>query len=82
MLRNCYALYKSIPLPFFGSEPEAITLGKAGTKKNAFVGMERADSVAVYNLTNPAAPVFIKMFATGYTPKGVLFLPAFKRPIQ
>ncbi len=65
-----------------GAEPEAITLGKVGSKTIAFVGMERADAVAVYDVTNPTAPVFIKMFATGDAPEGVLFIPASKSPIQ
>ncbi len=65
-----------------GTEPEAITLGKVGTKTIAFVGMERADAIAVYDVTNPTAPVFIKMFATGDAPEGVLFIPASKSPIQ
>ncbi len=63
-------------------EPEAITIGKVGNKTLAFVGMERVDAVAVYDVTNPTAPVFIKMFATGDAPEGVLFIPASKSPIQ
>jgi DNA-binding beta-propeller fold protein YncE len=65
-----------------GAEPEAITLGKVGIKTIAFVGMERADAVAIYDVTNPTAPVFIKMIATGDAPEGVLFIPASKSPIQ
>jgi DNA-binding beta-propeller fold protein YncE len=64
-----------------GAEPEAITLGKVGTKTIAFIGMERVDAVAVYDVTNPTAPVFIKMFATGDAPEGVFFIPASKSPI-
>lgn len=64
-----------------GTEPEAITIGKVGTKTLAFVGMERADAVAVYDVTNPTSPVFVKMFATGDAPEGVLFIPAAKSPI-
>lgn len=63
-------------------EPEAITIGKVGNKTVAFVGMERVDAVAVYDVTNPTAPVFIKMFATGDAPEGVLFIPASKSPVQ
>ena len=65
-----------------GTEPEAIVLGKVGNKIIAFVGMERVDAVAVYDVTNPTAPVFIKMFTTGDAPEGVLFIPASKSPIQ
>lgn len=63
-------------------EPEAITIGKVGTKTIAFVGMERVDAIAVYDISNPTAPVFIKMFTTGDAPEGVLFIPASKSPIQ
>lgn len=64
-----------------GTEPEAITIGKVGTKTLAFVGMERADAVAVYDVTNPTSPVFVKMFATGDAPEGVLFIHSSKSPI-
>lgn len=63
-------------------EPEAITLGKVGTKMLAFVGLERVDAVAIYDVTNPTAPSFVKMIKTGDAPEGVLFIPASKSPIQ
>jgi hypothetical protein len=63
-------------------EPEAITLGKVGSKTLAFVGLERADAIAIYDVTNPTAPVFVKMITTGDAPEGVLFIPASKSPIQ
>ncbi|MFN8250618.1 MAG: choice-of-anchor I family protein [Ferruginibacter sp.] len=62
-------------------EPEAVTIGKVGNKYIAFVGMERADAVAVYDVSNPAAPAFIKMFGTGDAPEGVLFIHSSKSPI-
>jgi len=63
-------------------EPEGIAIGVVGNKKVAFVGMERADAIAIYDISNPAAPVFLKMIATGDAPEGVLFIPAAKSPIQ
>ncbi|MBP7346559.1 MAG: alkaline phosphatase [Sediminibacterium sp.] len=63
-------------------EPEAITLGKVGSKTLAFVGLERVDAVAIYDVTNPTAPSFVKMIKTGDAPEGVLFIPASKSPIQ
>ncbi|NDF98041.1 MAG: alkaline phosphatase, partial [Chitinophagia bacterium] len=48
----------------------------------AIVGLERADAFAIYDITNPIAPVFIKMFRTGDAPEGILFIPASKSPIQ
>lgn len=65
-----------------GSEPEAITLGRVGAKTIAIVGMERADAMAIYDVTDPTAPVFVKMYKTGDAPEGVLFIPASKSPIQ
>jgi hypothetical protein len=65
-----------------GAEPESITIGKVGSKTIAFVGLERADAVAVYDVTIPVTPIFIKMFATGDAPEGLLFIPASKSPIQ
>ena len=64
-----------------GVEPEAVTIGKVGNKYIAFVGMERADAVAVYDVSNPAAPAFIKMFGTGDAPEGVLFISSSKAPL-
>lgn len=63
-------------------EPEAITIGKVGSKQVAFVGLERADAVAIYDVTNPVSPSFIKILPTGDAPEGVLFIPASKSPIQ
>ncbi|MDZ4071249.1 MAG: choice-of-anchor I family protein [Sediminibacterium sp.] len=63
-------------------EPEAITIGKVGNQQIAFVGLERADAIAIYDVTNPTAPIFLKMIKTGDAPEGVLFIPASKSPIQ
>lgn len=64
------------------AEPEAVTIGRVGSKLVAYVGLERADAVAVYDVTNPAAPVFVKILPTGDAPEGVLFISASKSPIQ
>lgn len=63
-------------------EPEAITIGRVGSKTIAVVGMERADAFAIYDVTIPTSPVFVKMYKTGDAPEGVLFIPASKSPIQ
>lgn len=63
-----------------GVEPEGITLGKVNKRNLAFVGMERADAVAIYDVTNPVRPVFLQMLATGDAPEGVLFIPAKDSP--
>ncbi|KAK6020875.1 hypothetical protein OSTOST_13464 [Ostertagia ostertagi] len=59
-----------------GVEPEGMTLGYVGNRVIAFVGMERADLVAVYDVTDPTHPVFVKTLVTGDAPEGLLFVPA------
>lgn len=61
-------------------EPEGIAIGTVGKKKVAFVGMERADGLAVYDVTDPKNPVFLQMLKTGDAPEGVLFIPAKNSP--
>jgi DNA-binding beta-propeller fold protein YncE len=65
-----------------GAEPEGITIGKVGNKTIAFIGLERVDAVALYDVTIPTNPVFIKMLKCGDAPEGVLFIPASKSPIN
>ncbi len=65
-----------------GVEPEGITLGKVNKRNLAFVGMERADAVAIYDVTNPLQPVFLQILATGDAPEGVLFISAKDSPIR
>jgi len=64
-----------------GTEPEAITTGRIGSKQIAIIGLERADAFAVYDITSPLTPVFIKMYKTGDAPEGILFISASKSPI-
>lgn len=63
-------------------EPEAVTLGTVGGKKIAIVGLERADAFAIYDVTNPTQPQFVKMYKTGDAPEGILFIPASKSPLK
>ncbi|TCC91098.1 choice-of-anchor I family protein [Pedobacter hiemivivus] len=63
-------------------EPEGITIGIVGNKKTAFVGMERADAVAVYDVTTPSNPVFLQLLKCGDAPEGVLFIPAKNSPTK
>jgi hypothetical protein len=63
-----------------GVEPEGMTLGYVGNRVIAFVGMERADGVALYDITNPYYPSFIKILTTGDAPEGVLFVPSKDSP--
>ncbi|MEA5458125.1 choice-of-anchor I family protein [Arcicella sp. LKC2W] len=63
-------------------EPEGIATGMVGNKKVAFVGMERVDAVAIYDISNPKAPVFLQLVKCGDAPEGVLFIPAKNSPTQ
>jgi len=63
-------------------EPEGIAIGKIGNKNVAFVGMERADVVAVYDVTDPAKPVFLQLLKCGDAPEGVLIIPAKDSPTK
>ncbi|SIO52414.1 choice-of-anchor I family protein [Chitinophaga niabensis] len=63
-------------------EPEGITIGVVGKKTVAFVGLERVDAVAIYDVSNPAAPVFLQMVKCGDAPEGVLLIPAKDSPIK
>jgi hypothetical protein len=65
-----------------GAEPEGIAIGTVGNKKIAFVGMERADAVAIYDVTVPSAPVFLQIIKCGDAPEGVLFIEAKNSPTK
>lgn len=59
-----------------GCEPEGLTIGQVGNRTILFVGLERADAMIMYDISNPYNPVFIKTLKTGDGPEGVLFIPA------
>jgi hypothetical protein len=65
-----------------GVEPEGIAIGTVGSKKVAFVGMERADAVAIYDVTTPTAPKFLQIIKCGDAPEGVLFIEAKNSPTK
>jgi hypothetical protein len=65
-----------------GVEPEGIVLGVVGKKLIAFVGMERADAVALYDVSKPASPAFIKLLKSGDAPEGLTFIHAKESPIK
>ncbi|WP_445428182.1 choice-of-anchor I family protein [Alishewanella sp. HL-SH05] len=41
-----------------GPEPEGLAVGKIGNKHYAFIGLERMGGIVVFDISNPAAPVF------------------------
>ena len=54
-----------------GPEPEGVVIGEAFGMVLAFVGLERVGGIMMYDVTNPAAPVFLDYINTrdfGVTP--------------
>ncbi|MFN3260140.1 MAG: choice-of-anchor I family protein, partial [Pikeienuella sp.] len=65
-----------------GPEPEAVVLGEIDGKTYAFIGLERVGGVMVYDVTNPAAPVFEQYLQTpgDFGPEGLRFITAEESP--
>lgn len=59
-----------------GVEPEGLAVATFGRQRYAFVGMERANLVAVYEVTDPRRPRFVQALPTGVAPEGLLPVPA------
>ena len=57
-----------------GVEVESVTVAMVNGKTLAFIGMERVDMVAVYDVSTPATPIFVQLFATGDAPEGMMFV--------
>lgn len=63
-----------------GAEPEGVEIGRVGNKNLLFVGLERVDGVAVYDVTNPVKPKYLQWLDCGDAPEGLLFIPASESP--
>jgi hypothetical protein len=59
-----------------GVEPEGLAVATFGRDRYAFVGMERANLVAVYDVNNPRRPRFLQALPTGVGPEGLLPIAA------
>lgn len=57
-----------------GVEVEGVTVAKVNGKTLAFIGLERADMIAIYDVSIPSAPKFVQLFATGDAPEGLMFV--------
>lgn len=57
-----------------GVEVEGVTVAKVNGKTLAFIGMERVDMIAVYDVSIPSTPKFVQLFATGDAPEGLMFV--------
>ena len=58
-----------------GTEPEGLAVATYNGVRYAFVGSERSNFVAVYDLSNPAKPVYKQMLPTTNGPEGILPIP-------
>ncbi|TFV95768.1 alkaline phosphatase [Algoriphagus kandeliae] len=63
-----------------GVEPEAVEIGIVNGRTYLFVGMERADAVAVYELRGIGGVTYVQILETGDAPEGVLFIPSEESP--
>ncbi|MCX7542512.1 choice-of-anchor I family protein [Corynebacterium sp. P5848] len=76
-----------------GTEPEGITLGQIGGRTYAFIGLERAGGIMVYDITDPRSPAFVSYVnnrdyghpfdspaAGDVGPEGLAFIPAAESP--
>jgi hypothetical protein len=59
-----------------GVEIEGLAVATLGGTPYAFVGSERSNFVAVYDVTDPAHPAFVQVLATTNGPEGLLPVPA------
>lgn len=71
-----------------GPEPEGVTTAKIGNNTYAFVALERIGGCMVYDVTNPAAPVFqdykntrnTATYAGDNGAEGIIHIPAAESP--
>jgi hypothetical protein len=54
-----------------GVEPEAVATARIGGRDLLFVGSERANFVAVYDVSDPSAPQYQQFLPTGIGPEGL-----------
>lgn len=58
-----------------GVEPEGIEVARFGDTPYLFILSERASVVAVYDVTNPAAPALAQILPSGISPEGIVAIP-------
>ena len=57
-----------------GVEVEGVTVGQINGLTVLFIGMERSDMIAVYDISKPESPKFLQLFQTGDAPEGLLYI--------
>lgn len=63
-----------------GVEVEGVTVAQVNGRTLAFIGMERVDAIAIYDITIPSTPKFVQLFSTGDAPEGLMFVKAKDSP--
>jgi Esterase-like activity of phytase len=59
-----------------GPEPEGLAITEIGGKPAALIASERSNFVAVYDVSDPKAPVFRQILPTTPGPEGILPIPS------
>ncbi|MFO6451291.1 MULTISPECIES: esterase-like activity of phytase family protein [unclassified Aeromicrobium] len=59
-----------------GAEPEGLAIAEFDGTPYAFVGSERSNFVAVYDVSDPADPEFVQIMPTTNGPEGLLPIPS------
>lgn len=70
-----------------GPEPENVVVGEVNDRLYAFIGLERASAVAMYEISDPAAPRLVSLLRNtndlndgDVSPEGLKFIPASRSP--
>jgi len=70
-----------------GPEPESVVVGQIGSETYAFIGLERASGILMYQITNPLKPKFVQYVRNttdltdgDISPEGLKFIPAAQSP--
>lgn len=74
-LATAYGLHNNDRAAKKGAEPEGLTIATVGGTRYAFVGSERSNFVAVYDLADPAAPRFVQVLPATNGPEGLIAIP-------
>ncbi|MEM8565026.1 MAG: choice-of-anchor I family protein [Bacteroidota bacterium] len=65
-----------------GVEPEGAVVGYVSGSPIGFIGLERVDAVAVYDLSDPSEPTFLSLLEAGDAPEGLVFISAAQSPTR
>jgi hypothetical protein len=70
-----------------GPEPESIVVGQVGSETYAFLALERASAIMMYNITDPSKPRLVQYIRNtsnlldgDLSPEGLKFIPAAQSP--